>query len=284
MSPILITGSSGLVGGSLVKSLRLKDSVIFTTSRAGSKLDLCNYPADLCDPKQVVSLLSKKKIGAIVHAAGRIKANDFETYKRDNCDATRNILTAARDSGVRKFVYLSTIEVYENDGPYTEESSTQSLSPYAQTKLEAEDYVRAASTRDFQTIIIRLAGVHGPERKSGAIYNFVKAAKKNEPIKILDPKSIFRLSFTGDITLGIELILSKDNFAQPVYNMAGEEAFSLSDFALAIKRITNSKSELIYSGEVAERNRDLRIDKIRHDLGYSPLPTDYHLRSIASAL
>ena len=285
MNSILITGSNGLVGGSLVRALRLKKLFVLTTSRTiGPDLDLCDYQADLSDQKQATGVLSGKKVGAIIHAAGRIKANDLEAYKRDNVDATRNILSIAQESGVRKFIYLSTIEVYGNDGPYTEESPTQPLSYYAQTKLEAENYVHAASNQNFQTVIIRLAGIHGPERKNGVIHNFFKAAKQNKPIEILDPKSIFRLSFTADIAAGIELFLSKESFIHSVYNMAGEKALTLLDFACAIKKITNSNSELICSEGAVARNRDLRIDKICRDLGYSPLSIDSHLKSIASAV
>lgn len=284
MNPILITGSNGLVGGSLAKALRLKGFFALTTSRTNDPEFDCDYQADLSDQRQVVGLLSGKKIDAVIHAAGRIKADDLETYRQDNVDATRNILAVAQDSGVKKFIYISTIEVYGNDGPYTEESSIQSLSSYALTKLEAESHVRAASKRNFQTVIIRLAGVHGPERKNGVIHNFIKAAKQNEPIKILDPKSTFRLSFTADIHTGIELFLRVEGFIRPVYNMAGKEALTLLDFALAIKKITNSNSELICLEGIVERNRDLRIDKICRDLGYSPLPTDHHLRSIAAVL
>lgn len=285
MMPILITGSNGLVGSSLAKELRRQNFPIVTTSRKiGSDPDLCDYEADLCSGSQIDRVLSSQKMGTVIHAAGRIIANDLETYLQDNFYATQNILLSSRNSGVKKFIYLSTIEVYENDGPYSEESQTQALSDYAKTKLATEDLVLAASSPDFQTIVIRLAGVHGPERKSGVIYNFIKAAKKNEPIQILDPLSIFRLSFTADISLGIKLILKTENFTQAIYNMAGKEAVSLLDFARMAKRVTNSRSELICSEKVIGRNRDLRIDKISQDFGYFPLPTEIHLKSIASAI
>lgn len=285
MMPILITGSNGLVGKSLAKALRRQSLPILTTSRKmETDSDSCDYEVDLCSAPQVDGMLSNQKFGTVIHAAGRIIADDPETYVRDNLYATQNILTSSRNSKVRKFIYFSTIEVYENNGPYTEESQTQASSDYAKTKIAAENLVLAASSPDFQTIIIRLAGVHGPERKSGALYNFIKAAKENEPIKILDPLSIFRLSFTDDISLGVALILKTESFTQAIYNMAGEEAISLLDFARLAKRVTNSSSELVCSEKVTGRNRDLNIDKVCRDFGYSPLPTEHHLKSIASVI
>src|SRR5208282_4830007 len=105
-----------------------------------------------------------------------------------NVDGTLNLLIAARDANVQRFVYASSSSIYGETEtlPKRESMDPQPISPYAVSKLAAENYCRVfARVYGMHTVSLRYFNVYGPRQKygpySGVIPTFVKRVMNDEP-------------------------------------------------------------------------------------------------------
>lgn len=108
---VLITGASGMVGQNLANHEGLKSFELLTPERA--ELDLFNFEA-------IKKYLAAKKPDLIVHCAGKvggIQANIREpvAFLVQNIDINRNLILAARESGIKKFLNLGSSCMYPRD-------------------------------------------------------------------------------------------------------------------------------------------------------------------------
>lgn len=166
---VLITGASGFLGGRVAELMHLSDAyepvaAIRHWSRAAR---IARYPievtlCDILDEEQVDA--SVAKVDAIVHCA---KADDRESI----VSGTKNLLDAAVKHGIKKFVFLSTAEVYgpEVQGTITEDNPTpHSGRLYGDAKIEAEDVCREYADR-VPLHILRPSLIYGPFSTSWSI-------------------------------------------------------------------------------------------------------------------
>ena len=170
---VLVTGGTGVVGRRLVEELdRLGHDVRVLVRRqpAGGF-----FPArvrlvqgDLADEKSLIA--ATKDVGVVHHLATKPSVPnptpaDREEFRKINVVGTRALLEAAGRSRVSRFVFFSSISVY---GPTARGEISDESSPlrpdslYAETKVAAEDAVRACGV---PTVILRLAAVYGPGMK-----------------------------------------------------------------------------------------------------------------------
>jgi len=200
-----VTGAAGFIGAHLSELLLDEGwSVIgidaFTDSYAPSEklrraAELVSRPGftlvsgDLVDVDLDQSL---QGVEVIFHLAGRagVRAS-FEhemSYQHDNVDATRRLLSACtRLTSVRRVVYASSSSVY-GDGPrpFREVGRTAPISPYARTKLIAEQACLAAAGPDLETVALRYFTVYGPgQRPDMGLRLFAEAALDGRPLQLL---------------------------------------------------------------------------------------------------
>lgn len=161
---VLLTGVSGFVGGALGRHLRATGryhvtGVSRTAARDGATDTF--LPLDLTNPLRP----SLGSFDVIVHAAALSSPwGHPDAFRRQNVDATRHMLDFARQSGVAKFVFISSSSVYYRHGDQldlTEQTPFPSkpINQYAATKVEAERLVRASATPH---VILRPRAVFGP--------------------------------------------------------------------------------------------------------------------------
>lgn len=110
---ILITGSGGMVGRNIAESALLKEHALLTPRR--SELDLSDFNA-------TVHYLKRNKPDAIVHCAGRVggiqaNINHPVEFLVENLDMGRNIVLAARDTGIKKLLNMGSSCMYPRNAP-----------------------------------------------------------------------------------------------------------------------------------------------------------------------
>ncbi|MDD9908782.1 MAG: GDP-L-fucose synthase [Ahrensia sp.] len=110
---ILVTGHRGMVGSAIVRRLQREDCTILTATR---------QEVDLIDQSQVNAFMHKAKPDAVVHAAakvGGIFANDTypAEFLYENILSSANVIHAAHQASVGKFVYLGSSCVYPKYAP-----------------------------------------------------------------------------------------------------------------------------------------------------------------------
>lgn len=180
----LVTGGAGFIGSHLAASLveqgagvRVLDN--FSTGKRENlapilgKIDLVE--GDITDPRICAHACAGVRF--VLHQAALPSVPksiaDPVSSHRTNVDGTFNMLLAARDAGVRRFVFAASSSAYGESPalPKTESMPTQPLSPYAVQKLAGENYCRVfAEVYGLETLSMRYFNVFGPRQDPASQY------------------------------------------------------------------------------------------------------------------
>jgi len=166
---IIVTGSSGFIGGAFCNRLSPCNNVIGVDYNKNSPAiqNFISKQADLTNLNRVDAICEKYSPDVVIHCAGiahqKIGAVDLATYMCVNSEATENLAkSASRSNPSVRFIFLSSVSVYGEENltiPVSEESSCKPSSNYAISKLDAER--RLISLFDERTlhslVILRLA-------------------------------------------------------------------------------------------------------------------------------
>ncbi len=175
-APVLVTGATGFLGGALARRLALAEGARVTALgrrvEAGARLmretdgsELRFVPADLAEPEAAEAACAGQAM--VFHCAARAGAwGTYADFERDNVRVTHNIIAGCRRAGAR-LVHVSTPSVCFADRSRLAVSEhdplpARQLSPYAATKLVAEQAVAAAIKDGLRAISIRPRAIFGP--------------------------------------------------------------------------------------------------------------------------
>ena len=174
MNRIAVTGASGFVGRSLVSRLK-RDRCEFVAITRGSTDAQSSLDCSVCFDYQNTALLSDLFSGfdVVIHLAARAhqlsEIFDDSTpnlYHAANVNTLLSVARAARDSGVKRLVFVSSIGVNgsaTNGRPFIESDPPMPVGPYAISKLKAEQAL-AIELADGETdwVVLRPPLVYGP--------------------------------------------------------------------------------------------------------------------------
>ena len=165
MNKILITGSNGLVGSYFIN--KYKDKYEIKTF-SFLKDDISTLDCSTCE---IVFHLS-----ALVHQMGGASC---EEYERVNVSQTLQLAKKAKESGVKHFVFMSTVKVYgeETFNKYSETSHCNPEDEYGKSKLKAEKLLLELENDTFKVSIIRTPIIYGYGVKAN-IKNLVNLVNK----------------------------------------------------------------------------------------------------------
>jgi UDP-glucose 4-epimerase len=146
---VLVCGGAGYIGSNMTAMLtdEAYEPIVFDNLSKGHKSAIGNtelVEGDLADNKLVIETLEKYNIEAVMHFAAFIEVEESVKaplkYYQNNLCATQNLLSAMETVGVKKFIFSSTAAVYgiPKEMPITEDSPTEPINPYGQTKLAVE--------------------------------------------------------------------------------------------------------------------------------------------------
>ena len=219
---ILITGAAGFIGGWLVERLCSNSSV---NVRAGVRNQssvgrLTRFPVELlsCD------VMSKEQIAQAM--TGATMVIHCATGLQDVIiQGTKNMLEAALKLGVKRFVYLSTTEVYGNvSGEIDEQFPYQYTgSEYADSKIEAEKLCWKFYERGLPLTVIRPSIVYGPFSKDWTFRVARRLQSGNWGIFEGYGEGICNLVYVDDVVSGILLALRHQDAVGEAFNLNGPE-------------------------------------------------------------
>lgn len=179
---ILVTGGAGYIGSHMVLELRDAGERVVVIDNLSSGFrwavpdDVPLVVGDVGDTDLMVRLLKEWNIEAIIHFAGSIIVPESVSnplkYYHNNTANSRNLIEAAVQTGVDKFIFSSTAAVYgmPEENPVSETALLHPMSPYGTSKLMTEfmlaDVARAHS---FNYVALRYFNVAGadPEGRAG---------------------------------------------------------------------------------------------------------------------
>ena len=178
-APVLVTGSSGLIGSRLCNALAADYTVIGLdvqrpeTRGPSVQWIECDLTSDAAAQAALdaVANLVGKQIASVVHLAAYydFSGQPSPLYKKLTVDGTRRLLRGLRPLEVEQFVFSSTLlamePVDEEDEVLTERSSTEGEWDYPKSKLAAERVI-AEEHGDIPAVILRIAGVYDEDCSS----------------------------------------------------------------------------------------------------------------------
>ncbi len=252
MAKIFVTGSSGFIGGHLIKKLKeLKHQVKGFDIKASEGFDFkipdslesaqCLKPQDIRKYNRIYQSMKRFKPDVVIHLAAmagvRESIEDYETFYSTNITGTHNVLRAAAEiEGVSKVLVASSSAVYGDcENPLTEEKQDwQALSPYAISKRGTEEVCKYFS-RWIQTIVFRPFTVYGENGRQEMVIGRLLKAGRNKTVftQFGDGSSSRGYTNVNDLIEGIVSLLSynpaKNGNNYEVLNLGGQEEIHLKD-------------------------------------------------------
>src|SRR6185437_16432619 len=147
---VLVTGGAGYIGSHMTYALvdRGEDVVVLDNLSTGNRSLVSEKAAlvegEVSDQARVRKLIKERAVDAVIHFAGSIVVPDSVAeplaYYANNTVASRALIEACVDGGVKHFIFSSTATVYAEDArqPLSETEPTIPISPYAKSKLMTE--------------------------------------------------------------------------------------------------------------------------------------------------
>jgi nucleoside-diphosphate-sugar epimerase len=224
----LITGASGFIGGRLAERMTRDGYAVRCLARASSDtsaLERLRVPIVLGDLTDASSLArAADGCSHVVHCGALV--SDWATkneIKKINVDGTRLLLNASADAGVRRFVHLSTTDVYGYPGGRAIDESyeaTRFRNWYAQTKLEAEAEVRRAEReRALEIVILRPATVYGPG-SAEVVGEIARAIRSRNMLLIGRGRAVAGLCYVNNLIDAALIALRSDAAAGQAFNLS----------------------------------------------------------------
>ena len=224
-----VTGGSGFIGRSLIRQLIERGYEVQALARSANSANSVNLlgaqvtPGDITDKQSMRAGMAGSDVVFHVAAWYEIGSRDWMAAERINVGGTRNVLTLARELGIPKVVYTSTVGVfsdthgamvdegYYTDGPF--------LSEYERTKWLAHYKVALPLIRQGAPIIIVMpGGVYGPGDQS-VIAQLMRLFVKGAPA-LPGPETTFTFAHVDDVAAGHILAAEKGRIGES-YILAG---------------------------------------------------------------
>lgn len=220
---ILVTGGTGFVGSHLIKRMRQEGIPVRAIVRDPDKARALNnlgvdvVKGDVSDTDS----LEKATIGVerIIHLVGIIQEAAGATFQRVHVDGTRNLLEAARKSGVRHFFYQSALGTRPN-----------AKSEYHKSKWAAEELVRASG---ISFTILRPSLIYGPGDQFTIRLSEMIRLSPVLPI-IGSGRSKVQPIFIDDVATCIVTAVTSDCCLNEIYEIGGPDQLTYEEVTVAI--------------------------------------------------
>jgi len=287
MHKVIVTGGAGFIGSNLVdKLIEQGKTVIVLDNLSTGKRENVNSKAtfhnvDISDTSKVrtgwlASIM--EGVDTVFHLAAMARVQpSIEKpipFHDANVTGTHNMLVAARDAGVKRFVFSSSSSVYGNATvPTSEKHDLNPISPYALHKLIGEQYCKLFSTLyNINTVSLRYFNVYGNRMNLEGAYRlaipiFAKQILEGTPLTINNDGEQRRdFTYVEDV-IDANILAAKcsSNLKGEVFNIGNGNNYSVNELA---DMLGGEKS---YGNKVTEPFETLAdTTKALQVLGWSP--------------
>lgn len=241
-SALLITGGRGFVGTALMAAARARNWHIHATTRAADPVlgADCSFRMESLDAANDWSPALRNcqavvHLAAQVHVMGAARREQVDLYRAVNLVATLRLAEAAADSGVRRFVFLSSAKVlgeFSVPGqPFSDTSPVAPSDPYAESKYAAEQALfELAARTGMEVVVLRPPLVYGPGAKAN-FYALIQALDRGIPLPLSHLNNRRTLCYLGNLVDAILLCLVHPAAAGRAFLVGDAETLTLSDFS-----------------------------------------------------
>jgi len=248
----------------------------------GGDIDFIN--ASIADAEVLSRVLRDVELvfhEAAIPSVPRSVKQPRETHEA-SVNGTFELLLAARDAGVRRFIYAASSSAYgdQAESPKRESMRPDPLSPYAAAKLVGEYYCQAF-TRSYglETVALRYFNVFGPRQDpgsqySGVISRFILALESGErPVIYGDGEQTRDFTYVANVVEANLLAAQAPAASGKIFNIANGKSISINELIAILKQLTGrTEVETQYEepriGDVRDSLADLSAAS--SGLGYQP--------------
>ena len=291
---VLVTGGAGFIGSHVVDKLVLDghEVVVLDDLSSGSMKNIEHHldesgfrfvEGDIRQSRTVEKAL--EGVDAVIHEAAIVSVplsmENPALTNEVNIFGTLNLLEASLRAKVKRFIYVSSCAVYGDASklPINEDAPTRPLSPYASSKLAAEEHCRAFHENyGLETVRLRYFNVYGPRQSTneyaGVMVKFLERIRMDQPPVIFgDGEQTRDFVYVSDVVEATLLALNREGAAGKVFNIGTGEVTTINKLCKIFLELTG-KTHLkpIYidpkQGDIRHSRAD--ITKAMKLLGYRP--------------
>jgi len=288
----LVTGGAGFIGSCLVRQLLARGEKVRVLDNlsTGKESNLAEVRADIellegdvCEP--LVVHRAVRGVDFVFHEAAipsvpRSIDRPLESHAA-NATGTLILLHSAREARVRRFVYASSSSVYgaSEELPKRESLRPEPLSPYAVSKLAAEQYCMVFHRlHGLETVALRYFNVFGPRQDpsshySGVVSRFIDAIVSGKrPVIYGDGEQTRDFTYVENVTDANLVACHAPQAAGRVYNVGCGQRTSLNQLWEVMAKLSGSNMKPVYESERAGdvRHSQADITRAAEELGYLP--------------
>ena len=291
---ILVTGGAGFIGSCFVRYMLKNhhdykiinlDALTYAGNieNLDDVKDNPNYKfvhGNICDKKLVPELV--EQVDAIVNFAAESHVDRSitgpEVFIETNVKGTLNLLQAAKEFKIERYLQVSTDEVYGTlgkTGYFTETTPLAPNSPYSASKASADMLVRAYhETYNMPVLTTRCSNNYGPyQYPEKLIPFFISKLLRGEKVSVYgDGMNVRDWLYVYDHCSAIDTVLHKGRVGE-VYNIGGHnEKTNMEITRLILKAMGKDETSIVYVKDRLGHDRRYAIcnDKIQNELGWKP--------------
>ncbi len=255
---VLVTGANGFIGRHVCNELVSRGWTVTGTIRSKETASL--LPAEVL-PLMVGDMYSAQDwqkalqgITHVIHLIARTHTLDLERndsyldYKRVNVDLTENLAKACLSSGIRKFLFMSSIKAVgeRSTSPLEENFPALPEDNYGKTKLEAEKFLIELCSKDqrMEYVIIRPPLVFGPEVR-GNFQRLLKIASMGIPLPLGSTNNRRSVIFVKNLAHAAVHLLEKSDAGNNIFHISDEPDLSITELLKKLRKGLG-KPELLF--------------------------------------
>jgi UDP-glucose 4-epimerase len=260
MAVYLVTGGAGFIGSHIVEALSRRGDCarVLDNFTTGKRANLAHLPdvevieGDIRDTAMVSEAMAG--VDYVIHQAALVSVMqsmaDPTTTHDVNATGTLNLLKAAQEVGVKRFVLASSCAVYgdNDDLPLNETSAPRPLSPYAASKLIGEVYCQTFQRAyGVPTVCLRYFNVYGPRQDPDSEYaavipKFAQRMKHGQsPIIYGDGQQTRDFVHVSNVACANLLACERDEAIGQVLNVASGCEVTLLDLIAAFGELCHAQ-------------------------------------------
>lgn len=244
---ILVTGGTGFTGGHLCKRLIAEGYSVRALVREKSdfssleKLGVECVAGDLRDRSSLDRAV--QGIGKVYHIAALFRPENVtcQDFWDANVTGTQNLLEAATQANVRRFIHCSTIGVHGDiqHPPATEETEYGPGDDYQASKTEGEKIaLRYLKEGSMPVVIFRPGGIFGPGDRR--FLKLFRGLKKGQFFMLGDGKVLYQLIYIDDLVEGILRCGNHPNAPGNVFILTGAAPITLNQFVQVVADVVEA--------------------------------------------
>lgn len=248
---ILITGSSGYLGANTVKRALERGHEVVGFDIKQSRIVHASFKevtGDISDPEAVT--LAVKGCDAVFHLAAALAQfeRDENRMHQVNVTGTGNVLAASLESGIKKFVFVSSVEVYgiQVPVPCPEDAPIMPVCQYGRDKVECEKLCSVYLKRGLDITVFRPPTINGPGQNEPFLISQMTAIRQGKATLLPGGgKTRLQMVHVDDVSSALFICLENPQSRGAVMNLGSDDVPTLKAMTEALYKHAGTEPRFI---------------------------------------